>query len=270
MSIIKKKLFGRKAPTPDARDLKFGSYIQDGIPAPVAKKTWSAKLPATSPKNDALGIMYNDVLGDCTCAGTGHCIQIWTSNLGKESTVADADILKVYEDVGGFVPTYSKAKPPVLESNKTDQGCAERDVLKYWVSNPISGHKISGYVAIDHKNHEHLKQAICLFGCSYAGMLVPDFCMKLNEKGLIWDLPAGEKPKATDGHCVVLVDYDDMGPTCITWGMRQKMTWAFYDAYFDEAWSVLSNDWLNAKSVSPSHFNLAQLNADLAALKKAA
>jgi hypothetical protein len=48
------------------------------------------------------------------------------------------------------------------------------------------------------------------------------------------------------------------------------MSWQFYDAYADEVFAVLSNDWINAKlGVAPSGFNLAALNQDLAAITSA-
>src|SRR5690242_11483506 len=50
------------------------------------------------------GMMKNDVLGDCTCAGIGHAYQVWTANTAKEVTIPDADILKLYEKACGYNP----------------------------------------------------------------------------------------------------------------------------------------------------------------------
>jgi hypothetical protein len=48
------------------------------------------------------------------------------------------------------------------------------------------------------------------------------------------------------------------------------MSWQFYDAYADEAFAVLSGDWINKKvGTSPSGFNMAALQQDLAAVGKA-
>jgi hypothetical protein len=45
------------------------------------------------------------------------------------------------------------------------------------------------------------------------------------------------------------------------------MSWQFYDAYMDEAFAVLSGDWINTKvGTSPSGFNMAALQKDLAAV----
>jgi len=46
-----------------------------------------------------------------------------------------------------------------------------------------------------------------------------------------------------NGHAVAAVGYDGADITIVTWGHIKKMTWAFYEAYSDEAWAVLSPDW---------------------------
>ena len=43
------------------------------------------------------------------------------------------------------------------------------------------------------------------------------------------------------------------------------MSWQFYDAYMDEAFAVLSGDWINKRlGTAPSGFDLAALQQDLA------
>jgi len=44
------------------------------------------------------------------------------------------------------------------------------------------------------------------------------------------------------------------------------MTWGFLHTYADEAFAVLSPDWIAKTGLAPNHFNLSQLQADLAAL----
>jgi hypothetical protein len=46
----------------------------------------------------------------------------------------------------------------------------------------------------------------------------------------------------------------------------KKMTRAFWQAYCDEAHALLSPDWIAAQG-SPSGFDLAQLQADLSAIR---
>jgi hypothetical protein len=54
--------------------------------------------------------------------------------------------------------------------------------------------------------------------------------------------------------------------TCVTWGERLKMSHNFFGDYCDEAYAVLSPDWLTAKGNSINGLNLAALQRDIAAL----
>ena len=53
----------------------------------------------------------------------------------------------------------------------------------------------------------------------------------------------------------------------ITWGALQGMTQAFYEKYCDEAWAILSPEMLSTGGTSLEGLNLAQLQADVAALQ---
>ena len=53
----------------------------------------------------------------------------------------------------------------------------------------------------------------------------------------------------------------------VTWGALQVMTWSFWEAYCDEAYAILSADYINGQKQAPQGFNLQQLQADLADLK---
>ena len=61
--------------------------------------------------------------------------------------------------------------------------------------------------------------------------------------------------------------YDSRGVTCVTWGALQSMTWSFWEAYCEEAYAILSPDYLTKKKQTPQGFNLQQLQADLQDLK---
>ena len=77
-------------------------------------------------------------------------------------------------------------------------------------------------------------------------------------------------PGSWGGHAVPVVAYDSRSLTVVTWGALQTMTWGFWAAYCDEAYAILSPDYLEQKggqSIAPSGFNLTQLRDDLADLK---
>jgi hypothetical protein len=112
-----------------------------------------------------------------------------------------------------------------------------------------------------------VRVAVKLFGNCYVGLALP-----LSAEGEdAWTVPAGGaygdgSPGSWGGHCVPIVAYSPLTLTCITWGQRLKMSWNFFEDYCDEAYAVLTHDWIEANGLSPSQFNLAQLSKDLAAL----
>jgi hypothetical protein len=58
--------------------------------------------------------------------------------------------------------------------------------------------------------------------------------------------------------------YNQNSLTVVTWGALQKVTWSFLDKYCDEAYALISRDWLSAASKSPAGLNLQELLNDLA------
>jgi hypothetical protein len=87
-----------------------------------------------------------------------------------------------------------------------------------------------------------------------------------------WSVPPGGtngdgKPGSWGGHAVPVVAYDARGLTVVTWGALQTMTWSFWEAYCDEAYAILSADYLDGKQKAPQGFSMQELEADLADLK---
>ena len=61
---------------------------------------------------------------------------------------------------------------------------------------------------------------------------------------------------------------DARGLTCITCGALMRMAWQFWNAYCDEAYRLLSTDWVNAGK-TPAGFDWQQLQTDMGDLKAA-
>jgi len=53
----------------------------------------------------------------------------------------------------------------------------------------------------------------------------------------------------------------------VTWGALEMMTWSFWAAYCDEAYAIVSPDYLDGKQKAPQGFSLPELQSDLADLK---
>ena len=244
---------GKLAPRHDPRTLRLAHYFTDALPAAPPSKDWAAEGKVV-----AWPMMLNDSLGDCTCAAAGHMIEAWTAN-GNPALAAfvpaDADILDAYKAVSGYDP----ADPT------TDTGAVELDVLRYWRRVGIAGHEIGAFASIRPANTAHVKAAVHLFGGVYIGLALPLAAQTQD----VWDF-ACPGPDAVGGswggHAVNIVAYDADGLTCITWGDTKRMTWAFWRAYCDEAYALISTDFLRGDGKTPDGFDLAALNADLAAL----
>jgi hypothetical protein len=210
-------------------------------------------------------MMDNDQIGDCTCAAAGHLIMEWTANASKMVTPTDQDIVTAYSAITGYNPV----------TGANDNGAQELDVLNYWRQQGIAGHKIEAYMALEPANHTHVMDAVWIFGGCYIGLALPKSAQAQTSNKQIWSVPpsgtGGDgKPGSWGGHAVPVVAYDARSLTVVTWGALQTMTWGFWAAYCDEAYAILSPDYLEQKggqTVTPGGFNLQQLQADLADLK---
>jgi hypothetical protein len=244
---------GRKAIKTDSRTLRLGAYLTSALPAAPVATDWTKGITTW-------GMMLNDTLGDCTIAGVGHAVQVWSANSGTEITVADKEILHYYEKWDG----YKKGDP------STDNGGVELDVLNDWKKSGFYKHKLLAFADPKVSSLEEIRQAITLFGGVYIGLSLPLTAQTQVQNNKVWDVvtPATADSKAGSwgGHAVFVPKYDAAGFTCITWGQLQTMTVAFWEAYVDEAHALLSHDWIETKG-SPSGFNLAQLQADLGQIK---
>lgn len=240
---------GRKAVKTDSRTLRLAKYFTPQLPPPPPERVWSGGLTNWQ-------MFMNDELGCCTIAAIPHGIMGWTLNASTCATFNDKQVVGYYTAWDGYNP----ADP------STDQGGICLDVLKNWKSQGFAGHQINAFATVLPANQAHVMQAINLFGGLYCGVSLP--LTAQDQVGGLWDVVPGNGPQSVGGtwggHCVWVIDYDATGLTCITWGALQKMTWAYWYAYFDEAYAVISPDWVKATGVAPNGFELADLEADVA------
>lgn len=239
---------GKGAVKVDRRTLKLGSYLTSALPPAPQETNLTAKITN-------LGVMLNDTLGDCTCAAVGHTIQQWTAESGTQIILSDSIIESLYEAVGGYV----KGDPT------TDNGAVELDVLNYWKKNKVAGHTLAAYVSVNPHKIEEVKNAVYYFGNAYIGVQLPISAQDQD----IWDVVPDDgkgdsEPGSWGGHAIIVCAYDVNYLYVITWGAIKKVTYAWFNMYCDEAYALLSSDWLNPTSgKSPEGFDLATLQADL-------
>jgi hypothetical protein len=213
--------------------------------------SWGHGLPFN------LGVMLNNTLGDCTCAGLAHARQVITYNAtGKMVTLPNEYVLKLYQQGCGYV----------LNDPSTDQGGNEQALLTYCHQNgiptPDGPDKILGFVEIDHAKIEDVKRTIAEAGFVYLGINIPNsWCSA--PIGSIWDVPIGD---IEGGHCIIGVGYDSNFIYVISWGYFWPMTWTAFAQVCDEAYLVADKAWIAATGKTPFGMSLEQLESSMAAL----
>jgi hypothetical protein len=139
------------------------------------------------------------------------------------------------------------------------------DALNYWRTTGIAGHKILAFVSVNPLNADEVREAVYLFGNVFTGIQLPTSVQGFNS----WTVPDGGtasqngQPGSWGGHCIPMVAVSPKSRTVVTWGGTLKMSPNFETDYVDEMYAVLSLDWIEKNGLSPSQFNLAQLEADL-------
>jgi hypothetical protein len=203
--------------------------------------------------------MYgNDYCGDCTCAAAGHMIQAWTAYAGTEDSIPAGAVLAAYEAISGYDP----------QTAANDNGAAEQDVLGYWRRHGIGGHKIAGFAELASLDSlSMVKACLEIFGTVYLGLRLPQSAMLQFQEGEPWTFEGDED--IAGGHAVPLQYFgygeeNELG--VVTWGRFQRMSREFYWAYCEEAWVILSPDWLTPGGKTIDGLDLEQLRADFTTL----
>lgn len=236
---------GKLDPHPEATHprVRLRDYLTAPGPAVPATVDWASKVPAWP-------VYSNDTVGDCTCAGIGHMIQALTAYTGAEATVPGSDVLKMYEKLSGYDPA----------TGANDNGAVEQDVLSYMSRKGLDGHKVRAFAQVDHASFAEMKAALYYFGTLYLGIQCPASAQEQFAAGRPWDVVPGSP--VDGGHCVVLQKWDADYMYVVTWGKLIPMTEAFWSAFGDEAWAVLTGDWLLPDGDSPSGLDLRGLMAE--------
>ena len=210
---------------------------------------WYDRLPSD------WGMMGNDEVGDCTCAAIGHVIEQWTAYTDPAPVVMTTEqVIAAYSAISGYVP----GEP------QTDVGATCVSALKYWMrtgmNTPGGGpDTLTAFARV--RSVEELRRAIATFGNAYAGVALPISAQSED----VWSSTA-DAPGSWGGHCVPLVGFNGTGPICVTWGALKQMTWAWWEKYGEEAYAMLSPDWMRANGFDPAGVNWGTLKEALATI----
>jgi len=214
-------------------------YANGKLPAPPATVNYYKGL--------SLPIDGNDQYGDCVMAATAHLIAAWDAEVKEKDTVPTGDqvVAEYFKLTGG-----------------EDSGLNESSVLQTWQQEGLFGQKIAAYATVDIKDIIAVHQAIAFYGGALFGIQVPESAQEQFQAGEPWTYEPDAQIEG--GHAIAPLGYDHNYVYCATWGGIAPVTYPFLSAYLDEAYAVISHQYVEAGK-GPL-LNLAALQADLSKL----
>lgn len=241
---LKAGKLGKLAPRHHPHTLSLSKYLTPILPFLKTSVAWERKVTNWS-------MLGNDQYGDCVEAAAGNTIMTMTSQSGIQVSPTTSQILQDYTNITGF----NENDP------NTDQGTVMVDALAYYVKSGIAGRKILGWasVKIDASLWE-FRQAISLFGTVLTGFNFPQSAMDQFNAGQTWAINTSSP--LIGGHCVAVSEYSPTQLVCNTWAALQPASLGFFPYYADEAYVLITQDWINKMKISPSGFNINVLEAD--------
>jgi hypothetical protein len=186
----------------------------------------------------------NDQLGDCVMAGGAHILTNWYGMINKKKIPTRCATVRQYKHLTGG----------------QDTGLNMLDTLNYWRQHGLFGEKIDAFVENNIKNQMQLMQSISVFGGLYFGANLQVGAQDDFRAGRIWT----KGPLSGDGHCMVILSYDQNGVTLLTWGAIQKADWDWVFCCLDEGYTILPKE-AEKVGFAPG-YDFATLEQDLTAV----
>jgi hypothetical protein len=245
---------------------KHRNWLEDYLTVTQPPSTWPHFKPEVDRVSNVIWPMYeNDIYGDCTIAGMAHLYGALSKfGQGSESMFTNEQITSVYErNCPGFDPV----------NDTGDDGCNMQAVLQDQVTNGMvdilgKTHKVLAYAQLKAIGPKWLAVALDVFGSVYVGVNLPASAQSQFGANQPWTYVKGSP--IVGGHCIPLQAtneshniYKVPSFTFVTWGSTVDATWPWCNTYIEEAWVVLTEDWLNVNGDTIDGFDLAQLQADM-------
>lgn len=210
---------GRLRRPAGARFLHLDNYPK--LRAPKASPSWDGTPGAT------FAMYGNDALGNCTFAAIANQASMQVAAEGGSLAFSEQAVIDAY----------------LTHTGGLDVGANMLAVVRRVATTgfPNSGEfKLDAGAGIAFRDHEEVKARAEQFTGLYVGAQLPDDWGVGASRGL-WDVTG--PPNEDNGHAFVLVKYQAAGATdrlfVATWGEVLELTWAWWDAYVDEAYVLL-------------------------------
>lgn len=242
-------LLGRVKSVHDPRMLQLNRYVAvQSLPTPPQHDLYK--------HTDGWPMLANDQFNCCTSSAAGHMVHHWTSVNEDSVVLTDTDIIQAH------------AK---LTNDHLTEPVSMLTALKFWRKAGIGNHQIHSFISAGKAKADTLRAVIYLFGAAYIGLDLPNFALPRTLEQIPtvqWEIPPAispedAAPQEQNGHCVAAIGYDENYIYVVTWGTLKTMSWDFFTRYTDEAYAVLSTDWVQKDKMAPSGFDLQTLERDL-------
>ncbi len=214
-----------KAPAKrDPRNLQLRAILKKAVPLPT-EYDFDLNHP-----NLPTPMFGNDTYGCCVISGRAHqTLRFELVEQKRIIPITTADVTDEYFN----------------ESGGADAGLVMLTSISLWRKRGwIAGKKryfIRAYSEVNRARVNEVKAAIFMNLGVGIGLRLPNTAEKEIHAGKPWTQTTGigSRPGSWGGHYVYVSGYTKLGPTCITWGRKQQMSWAFFTAYCDEAYAII-------------------------------
>jgi hypothetical protein len=174
----------------------------------------------------------NDNFGCCVISGRAH--QTLRFELVEQKRVLSITTREVVDEY-------------LAQSGGQDSGLIMLDSLRLWRKQGwIAAGKryyVRAFSEVNRARLNEVKTAIFLNLGVGIGLRLPLSAERELAAGKPWTTTtgAGSRANTWGGHYVYVSGYTKLGPTCVTWGKKQQMSWDFFTAYCDEAYAIIDD-----------------------------
>ena len=263
---------GKHPPKIDPRTLQLAKYMRAIPPAPVTCD-WTSGITSwgmcLNGPNTFGPPVPAEGLGDCTIAACTHASTGLRAAAGYGTSIyPDWLTLRYYVIFDGYVygnPNTDQGGICLQVLNRwRARGYGYRPWKKVWRRSEPGADVLTAYAAVNPANQVEVMNCVSLFGGAYIGLMLPATAMNQNLWAVVGDGSTGPSAPGTwGGHCVWVVGYTQQYVKVVTWGQIMMMTWGFWKAYVDEAYALVSPDFLGVNKLDPSGFDMPTLLSDL-------
>ena len=215
---------GKRPPKRDRRTLQLRSILRGPVTVPEEYDFDTAHTAVPTP------VYANDRFGDCVIAGRAHqTLRFELVEQRKMISISDADVVREY----------------FLETGGRDTGLVVLDSLRRWRSRGwvAAGDRyfILAFAEVDRAAAAEVKRTVFTDLGVGLGLALPATAQREFDAAKPWvtTTGAGSTAGSWGGHYVYVTGYTRLGPTCVTWGRKQRMSWEFFSKYCDEAYAVI-------------------------------